>query len=169
MGFEEAVSSYCHTYTCHGQSQGTNTEPCTDGIHGENIAHFTFSFEHQYISPQNNIFQPLYRHAALSIQVQFSCWMCHICPWVVVIQFDLQVHGHFLYQCLKWTLLEIRYCVSSSKCRVNVCSEIFPYLVVIIGLENVLVMTKSIVSTPIQLDVKLRVAQGRMTTEVVPR
>jgi len=52
---------------------------------------------------------------------------------------------------------------------VNVCSEIFPYLVVIIGLENVLVMTKSIVSTPIQLDVKLRVAQGRMTTEVVPR
>lgn len=39
-------------------------------------------------------------------------------------------------------------------------SEIFPYLVVIIGLENVLVVTKSVVSTPMHLDVKLRVAQG---------
>ena len=40
-------------------------------------------------------------------------------------------------------------------------SEIFPYLVVIIGLENVLVVTKSVVSTPVYLDVKLRVAQGK--------
>ncbi|XP_070211949.1 sterol regulatory element-binding protein cleavage-activating protein-like isoform X2 [Littorina saxatilis] len=39
-------------------------------------------------------------------------------------------------------------------------SEIFPYLVMIIGLENVLVITKSVVSTPVQLDVKIRVAQG---------
>ncbi|ELU06614.1 hypothetical protein CAPTEDRAFT_96666 [Capitella teleta] len=39
-------------------------------------------------------------------------------------------------------------------------SEIFPYLVVIIGLENNLVLTKSVVSTPVHLDVKLRVAQG---------
>lgn len=39
-------------------------------------------------------------------------------------------------------------------------SEIFPYLVVIIGLENMLVLTKSVVSTPVHLDVKIRVAQG---------
>ncbi|OQV18690.1 Sterol regulatory element-binding protein cleavage-activating protein [Hypsibius exemplaris] len=38
--------------------------------------------------------------------------------------------------------------------------EIFPYLVVIIGLENVIVITKSVVSTPVQLDVKFRIAQG---------
>ncbi|GFN75373.1 sterol regulatory element-binding protein cleavage-activating protein [Plakobranchus ocellatus] len=38
--------------------------------------------------------------------------------------------------------------------------EIFPYLVVIIGVENVLVITKSVVSTPVHLDVKIRVAQG---------
>ncbi|XP_064598999.1 LOW QUALITY PROTEIN: sterol regulatory element-binding protein cleavage-activating protein-like [Liolophura sinensis] len=38
--------------------------------------------------------------------------------------------------------------------------EIFPYLVMIIGLENVLVLTKSVVSTPVHLDVKYRVAQG---------
>ncbi|XP_055959285.1 sterol regulatory element-binding protein cleavage-activating protein [Patella vulgata] len=39
-------------------------------------------------------------------------------------------------------------------------SEIFPYLVVIIGVENVVVLTKSVVSTPVHLDVKYRVAQG---------
>lgn len=39
--------------------------------------------------------------------------------------------------------------------------EIFPYLVVVIGLENVLVLTKSVVSTPVDLEVKLRIAQGK--------
>ncbi|KAK2584484.1 hypothetical protein KPH14_006859 [Odynerus spinipes] len=38
--------------------------------------------------------------------------------------------------------------------------EVFPYLVIIVGLENVLVLTKSVVSTPAHLDVKIRVAQG---------
>lgn len=38
--------------------------------------------------------------------------------------------------------------------------EIFPYLVAIVGLENVLVLTKSVVSTPSHLDVKIRIAQG---------
>uniref|UniRef100_H3CES5 Sterol regulatory element-binding protein cleavage-activating protein n=1 Tax=Tetraodon nigroviridis TaxID=99883 RepID=H3CES5_TETNG len=42
----------------------------------------------------------------------------------------------------------------------RVCREIFPYLVVVIGLENVLVLTKSVVSTPVDLEVKLRIAQG---------
>lgn len=30
----------------------------------------------------------------------------------------------------------------------------------VIGLENVLVLTKSVVSTPVDLEVKLRIAQG---------
>lgn len=42
----------------------------------------------------------------------------------------------------------------------SVPSEIFPYLVVVIGLENVLVLTRSVVSTPVDLEVKLRIAQG---------
>lgn len=41
-------------------------------------------------------------------------------------------------------------------------SEIFPYLVVVIGFENVLVLTKSVVSTPVDLEVKLRIAQGNL-------
>ncbi|XP_070565484.1 LOW QUALITY PROTEIN: sterol regulatory element-binding protein cleavage-activating protein-like [Ptychodera flava] len=38
--------------------------------------------------------------------------------------------------------------------------EIFPYMVVFIGLENIWVLTKSVVSTPVHLDVKIRVAKG---------
>lgn len=38
--------------------------------------------------------------------------------------------------------------------------EAFPYLIMIVGLENVLVLTKSVVSTPAHLDLKIRVAQG---------
>ncbi|CAG0897071.1 unnamed protein product [Darwinula stevensoni] len=38
--------------------------------------------------------------------------------------------------------------------------EVLPYLVLVIGLENTLVLTRSVVSTPSSLDVKIRVAQG---------
>jgi predicted RND superfamily exporter protein len=38
--------------------------------------------------------------------------------------------------------------------------EVFPYVVVAVGLENVLILTKSIVSTQAHLDVKIRIAQG---------
>lgn len=39
-------------------------------------------------------------------------------------------------------------------------SEILPYLVVIIGIENTIVVTKSVVSTPFDIEVKYRVAKG---------
>lgn len=51
----------------------------------------------------------------------------------------------------------------------SVPSEIFPYLVVVIGLENVLVLTRSVVSTPVDLEVKLRIAQGNQCGAGVPR
>nr|XP_023029446.1 sterol regulatory element-binding protein cleavage-activating protein-like [Leptinotarsa decemlineata] len=37
---------------------------------------------------------------------------------------------------------------------------IIPYLILLVGLENVLVLTKSVVATPLHLDVKIRNAQG---------
>ncbi len=42
--------------------------------------------------------------------------------------------------------------------------ESLPYLVLIIGVENIVVITKSVVETSVQLDVKLRVAQGECET-----
>ncbi|OWF39399.1 sterol regulatory element-binding protein cleavage-activating protein-like [Mizuhopecten yessoensis] len=61
--------------------------------------------------------------------------------------------------------------VSSLLSSVSICTvfgltptlnggEIFPYLVVLIGVENVMVITKSVVSTPVNLEVKHRIAQG---------
>lgn len=38
--------------------------------------------------------------------------------------------------------------------------EVFPYLVIFIGFENIVVLTKSVVSTPFDLDVKYRIALG---------
>ncbi|CAH8846470.1 unnamed protein product [Trichobilharzia szidati] len=38
--------------------------------------------------------------------------------------------------------------------------EVFPYLVVLIGFENVIVLTKSVVATPVDLPVKYRIAEG---------
>lgn len=37
---------------------------------------------------------------------------------------------------------------------------VFPYLAILFGLENVLVLTKSVLSTPSHLDAKIRIAQG---------
>ncbi|XP_058065673.1 sterol regulatory element-binding protein cleavage-activating protein [Anopheles bellator] len=37
---------------------------------------------------------------------------------------------------------------------------VYPYLVILVGLENVLVITKSVLTTDCNLDVKIRVAQG---------
>ncbi|CAG7834620.1 unnamed protein product [Allacma fusca] len=48
----------------------------------------------------------------------------------------------------------------SSVMNVNINSRIFPYLIGIVGLENVLVMTRSVVSTNVNLDVKIRFAQA---------
>ncbi|XP_062599956.1 sterol regulatory element-binding protein cleavage-activating protein-like [Saccostrea cucullata] len=47
-------------------------------------------------------------------------------------------------------------------------SEIFPYLVVFVGLENVLVITKSVVSTPVDQDVRFRIAQAVEILTFVP-
>ncbi len=38
--------------------------------------------------------------------------------------------------------------------------EIFPYLIIFIGFENIIVLTKSVVSTPFDLDVRYRIAYG---------
>lgn len=38
--------------------------------------------------------------------------------------------------------------------------EIFPYLIIMIGFENIVVLTKSVVSTPFDLDVRYRIALG---------
>ena len=38
--------------------------------------------------------------------------------------------------------------------------EIFPYLIIFIGFENIVALTKSVVSTPFDLDVRYRIALG---------
>ena len=39
-------------------------------------------------------------------------------------------------------------------------SEIYPFVVVVIGLENILVIVKAVISTNPEQDVKFRIAEG---------
>ena len=39
-------------------------------------------------------------------------------------------------------------------------SEIYPYVVIVIGLENILIIVKAVMSTPEELEVKYRIAVG---------
>ena len=72
----------------------------------------------------------------------------------------------FFLLCILWELITISFInFKEKKIRIKFLfcfyfREIFPYLVVIIGIENVVVITKSVVSTSIELDVKYRVASG---------
>ncbi len=38
--------------------------------------------------------------------------------------------------------------------------EVYPYLAMVVGVENILVLSKAVLHTPRDLDVKIRVAQG---------
>ena len=42
----------------------------------------------------------------------------------------------------------------------TVFSEIFPYLVVMVGMEKVMIIVKAVVSTPASNPVKIRIAEG---------
>ncbi|KAL3317101.1 hypothetical protein Ciccas_004247 [Cichlidogyrus casuarinus] len=58
-------------------------------------------------------------------------------------------------------LMSISFCITIGiMVPIFTGSEIFPYLVILIGFENVIILTKSVVATPVHLDVKFRVAQG---------
>ncbi|KFD45431.1 hypothetical protein M513_05984 [Trichuris suis] len=51
-------------------------------------------------------------------------------------------------------------CVHFQLTRRTWLVELFPYLALVVGMENILCMTRSVVSTPTELDVRSRVAQG---------
>lgn len=42
----------------------------------------------------------------------------------------------------------------------NPRSEIYPYVVIVIGVENILIIVKAVMSTPEELEVKYRIAVG---------
>ncbi|CAF0771596.1 unnamed protein product [Brachionus calyciflorus] len=73
----------------------------------------------------------------------------------------------------KWglALAAVAQVIASLLMSIGICSyfgltptlnggEIFPYLIILIGFENIVVLTKSVVSTPFDLDVRYRIALG---------
>ena len=49
---------------------------------------------------------------------------------------------------------------SSSLSRSTPCSEVYPFFVIVLGLENILIIVKAVMSTPEEFEVKQRIAAG---------
>lgn len=135
------------TYYSLHQSKDTNY---TNTLPKDDILHIFYPGEFHY----NDFFPLMMTFVALFFYVYFSVRKIELIKSKIGMAFSATITV-----------------VSSLSMTVGVCfffgltlslsgKEIFPYLVIIVGLENVLVLTKSVTSTPTHLDVKIRVAQG---------
>ena len=80
----------------------------------------------------------------------YYLWTKHHCYWKVGVVVLVCVLCH---QVCAVRLLN-RLCVCS------LASEIYPFVVVVIGLENILIIVRAVISSDPGLDVKFRVAEG---------
>ncbi|KAF8795037.1 Sterol regulatory element-binding protein like [Argiope bruennichi] len=115
-----------------------------------NIVHIQFQDLHTLVE-----FVPLViAYVVLFLYIYFSVYKIELVKskWILAISAVLTV--------VMSLLMSVGLCLWFGLSPTLSGSEILPYLIVVIGLENMLVLTKSVVSTPIHLDVKLRVAQG---------
>ena len=76
-------------------------------------------------------------------------------------------HSCFKYSVKNCVLCILLFVITAMFFMACFHSEIFPYLVIVVGVENILVITKSVVSTPVDLEVKMRVAQGSLLVPVL--
>ncbi|CAL1263212.1 unnamed protein product [Larinioides sclopetarius] len=115
-----------------------------------NIVHIQFQDLHTLVE-----FVPLViAYVVLFLYIYFSVYKIELVKskWILAISAVLTV--------VMSLLMSVGLCLWFGLSPTLSGSEILPYLIVVIGLENMLVLTKSVVSTPMHLDVKLRVAQG---------
>ena len=99
------------------------------------ILSFALSFEHQY-----------YFHITFEIFLTYYNYLQVKSKWGLAISAVVTVVASLLMSISICAVFGVTPSVNSG--------EIFPYLVVIIGLENVLVLTRSVVSTPLNLEVR---------------
>ena len=62
------------------------------------------------------------------------------------------VHNLYKHTSFLLSLSLSRWCTS--------CSEVYPFFVIVLGLENILIIVKAVMSTPEEFEVKQRIAAG---------
>ncbi|XP_064456623.1 sterol regulatory element-binding protein cleavage-activating protein-like isoform X2 [Ornithodoros turicata] len=126
------------------------------------IVHVHFQYQHTLAEfvPLAAVYIILFFYIYFSvrkIELVKSKWAISICAVLTVMMSLFMSVGLCLWFGLNPTLNGSPLVSPRSSCMP---SEILPYLVVVIGLENMLVLTKSVVSTPGHVGAKVRLAQG---------
>nr|XP_050044303.1 sterol regulatory element-binding protein cleavage-activating protein-like isoform X1 [Dermacentor andersoni] len=128
----------------------------------EEIVHVHFQYQHTLAEfvPLGTIYVILFLYIYYSvrkIELVKSKWAISVSAVLTVVMSLFMSVGLCLWFGLNPTLNGSPLVSPRSSC---LPSEILPYLVVVIGLENMLVLTKSVVSTPVHVGAKVRLAQG---------
>ncbi|XP_077514894.1 SREBP cleavage activating protein isoform X3 [Amblyomma americanum] len=126
------------------------------------IVHVHFQYQHTLAEfmPLGTIYVILFFYIYYSvrkIELVKSKWAISVSAVLTVVMSLFMSVGLCLWFGLNPTLNGSPLVSPRSSC---LPSEILPYLVVVIGLENMLVLTKSVVSTPVHVGAKVRLAQG---------
>lgn len=128
----------------------------------QQIVHVHFQYQHTLAEfvPLGTIYVILFLYIYYSvrkIELVKSKWAISVSAVLTVVMSLFMSVGLCLWFGLNPTLNGSPLVSPRSSC---LPSEILPYLVVVIGLENMLVLTKSVVSTPVHVGAKVRLAQG---------
>lgn len=126
------------------------------------IVHVHFQYQHTLAEfvPLGTIYLVLFFYIYFSvrkIELVKSKWAISVSAVLTVVMSLFMSVGLCLWFGLNPTLNGSPLVSPRSSC---LPSEILPYLVVVVGLENMLVLTKSVVSTPVHVGAKVRLAQG---------
>ncbi|KAG0432246.1 hypothetical protein HPB47_021045, partial [Ixodes persulcatus] len=126
------------------------------------IVHVHFQYQHTLAEfvPLGTIYFVLFFYIYFSvrkIELVKSKWAISVSAVLTVVMSLFMSVGLCLWFGLNPTLNGSPLVSPRSSC---LPSEILPYLVVVVGLENMLVLTKSVVSTPVHVGAKVRLAQG---------
>lgn len=128
----------------------------------QELVHVHFQYQHTLAEfvPLGTIYVILFFYIYYSvrkIELVKSKWAISVSAVLTVVMSLFMSVGLCLWFGLNPTLNGSPLVSPRSSC---LPSEILPYLVVVIGLENMLVLTKSVVSTPVHVGAKVRLAQG---------
>lgn len=145
-------------YPSHTQADNSSTRRRDQ----REMVHVHFQYQHTLAEfvPLGAVYLILFFYIYFSvrkIELVKSKWAISICAVLTVMMSLFMSVGLCLWLGLNPTLNGSPLVSPRSSCMP---SEILPYLVVVIGLENVLVLTKSVVSTPGHVGAKVRLAQG---------
>ena len=138
-----------HSHEVRDEQDKKADASSSSGISHEEIAHIFYPPIGRYYAEMVPLFITIF---ILFVYVYFSCNKIEL----------VRRKFGFAASAVITVLVAICMSLGLSGLSLNINSKVYfvPYLVAFISLENILIVTKSIIESPNHLDVKIRVAQG---------